>query len=322
MVAQEPNATTQEKKEKPQRPQLPLVSENELVLVKIVPKLIDAHMLRSTADRLFGRRFYVGEVMAGARGPVQNILSVGNTIVVYDTKDRIRTITQGLAELEQAAGVKETVALEPVEVLEYAPSHVSSDSLERAIRAYIGPTTRRTRSSTQVSSVDELNRIIVRGKASELGKVRDFITKIDVPKPQVSVTCWIVQGSTVAREGSRLPLPDELAKNLNKLVSFPHLNALGMGLVRTSVESGSSIKMSIELEGFGTADIDFRPESFDPKTGTLGIVNCKCSVQNKESRSRQTFTTSTSVAAGGYTVLGALGSRPIFVALKLGSAIQ
>ena len=98
-------------------------------------------------------------------------------------------------------------------------------------------------------------------------------------------------------------------------------NTLGMGLVRTCVEARRTIEMKIGLENFGSADIRLVPESFDSSTGTLYFGDCKCSVQSKEGM-KQTFNTRASVAGGTYTVLGALGSKPIFVVLRISSAGQ
>ena len=300
---------------------IPLIAENALTMSQYVPKTIDARTLSTSATRLFGRKFLVGAERHEARGPVNNILHIGNAVMVYDTKERVPAILSGLAELEAAGGQKERPPVEKTEVLEYSPRHVSANSLQQALQAYVGRSSRRTRGKAEISSVSDLNRIVVRGTGSDLTGIRKFIAKLDVPKPEVTVTCWIVQGTTVGQEEEgQPPLPGDLIKNLKKLVPFPHFNPLGMGLIRTSVAPEGSIEMTIDLENFGQADIDLNPEGFDPESGTLHIGRCKCSVMNKRMGSRQTFKTRASIKPGGYTVLGALGSKPIFVILQLSKA--
>ena len=73
-----------------------LIPEDQLVLKQYVPKGIDPRELSSVGMRIYGRSFFVGKDRGTARGPIKNILSLGNAVVVYDTPDRVITILKGL----------------------------------------------------------------------------------------------------------------------------------------------------------------------------------------------------------------------------------
>ena len=83
------------------------------------------------------------------------------------------------------------------------------------------------------------------------------------------------------------------------------------------------IALSVNLQDGGRTELLLTTRGFDIGSNTLHLDRCTCQISlgrvdpRKPQVPMQSFTTQVSLKSGEYTVLGALGSQPIFIVLKV-----
>jgi len=178
-----------------------------------------------------------------------------------------------------------------------------------------------------IAMVEDRSLVVVRETGGTLVEIQSLLDRIDVPEPQVMLTFYAIQGTTEEPDGG--PLPEELTKNLERLLPQYRFEALGLAMIQTSAAAGREVSLRIDAGGTDGFEVQFRPVAFDEKTSSLTIERCSVArdvyqtanvggvMQTQGVRSERLFTTNTILRGGEYTVLGATGADPVFVVIRL-----
>jgi hypothetical protein len=163
-----------------------------------------------------------------------------------------------------------------------------------------------------VTRVEAPDRLVLRDTPDNVKAMLDLIERIDVPAPQLMVHCWLLHG--VDRESGG-DLPRELTDSLKKLVPFAGFERQSLAVLRTSIVAGQEQELSGEFER-GDERLRFQlkliPAGYDPRTQLLTLSRASF-----QASTGQEFATAAVVKMGEYVVLGAAGSDPIFVVLRV-----
>ena len=306
---------------------------DSLTIAQYAPEHVDADRMFQFAINMLARKFLVTDRGVEGGQLTQNMNLLGDTIIVYDEPKNVERILAQLKELDRAPKPRslETVNLT---TFEYRPRYVSLDVIEEALRPFQrqitidpGSPARNPSMAMNISTVDERSLVVVRETAKTVVEIQSLLDRIDVPEPQVMLTFHAIQGTTEEPEGG--PLPEELTKNLERLLPQYRFESLGLAMVQTSAAAGREVLLSIDAgddEGF---EVQFRPVAFDEKTSSLTIERCSVAREiyadvstaagsgRQRMRTDRLFSTSTILRGGEYTVLGATGADPVFVVIRL-----
>lgn len=291
------------------------------------PREVDADDLLRAASSMFGRSFYVDDLPKTGR-PLQNIFVVGESIAIFDTRDRVKAVLQALPEMEKAAtppaGKSEELYTETIQV-----QHVRVDRLLNALSAYrrnIQTNARARPGSRMASNVapninyhEESNTLVVRDTAENIAAIKNLVGRMDVPSAArqevaVTFTCHILRASDKP-DDSRLPR--ELVQNLQRLVGQDYFQDLGTTVLRARTNT-HEIQARLTLEDLHQASLQMR--NLRRSGSDIDINSVTFQIQKDPSQgspaTNYSIETSTSVTIGQYTVLGAFGKRPYFLVIR------
>jgi len=268
-------------------------------------------------DALVGlgrRRYYVRNEDGSVTGPVDNVRGFGDssTLVIYDLPEQIERITAILADLERATSAGATQE-EVLQVAEYTPRSVSVNSLCSSLQPFLREiAVPGSHSISNINFVEEPARLVLRDTPENLKQMLACLERVDVAAPQFVVKCWLLGGSEQDTPGD---LPPELVDNLRRLVPFGRFQPVSMALLRASLGAGQKQELRGEFQR-GSAKERFQleliPGGFDSRTQALSFERCAF-----EATTGQQFSTAAVVDLGEYVVLGAAGSDPLFVVLRV-----
>ncbi|MEW6074427.1 MAG: hypothetical protein AB1726_17765 [Planctomycetota bacterium] len=303
--------------------QFPVVDESELTIWQFAPRFREAETLYKFAGQSLARNYEVERRGGSGSTIVANMSLLGDTIVLYDVPEQVKRISSMLQELDVAPRVELTT-------FEYHPRYVAISSLSGALRSYqrhIVLTDAHGQSrADNIAWMQDRSVVIVRDTKEAVAEIQALLARIDVPEPQVTITCWVIRGG---KEGSGAGLPAELTENLARLVPELRFTAAGFALIRTAAAPGRPVELHIEGTGADTYDLAFVPSAYDPKMGSLTIDQCQLKHRRIEtapasegrpaqfSAATELFTTNTILRGGEYTVLGATGTEPVFLVVRL-----
>jgi len=260
------------------------------------------------------RRYFVRNADGSITGPVDNVRGFGNsgTLVIYDLPDRIEHITAILKDLERAttAGVGQE---EVLEVAEYTPRSISVNSLYGSLQPFLREiAVPGSHSVANITLIQEPARLVLRDTPENLRQMLACLERVDVAAPQFVVKCWLLGGSEQDTPGD---LPPELVDNLRRLVPFGRFEPVSMALLRASLGAGQKQQLRGEFQRGGEKqrfELELIPGGFDSRTQSLSFERCAF-----EATTGQQFATAAVVGLGEYVVLGAAGSDPLFVVLRV-----
>ena len=315
----------------PQAPQLPTI--DELTAVAFTPRHLNGTQIYNAAIGMYGRNILV-RVARGTEDFSRFIL-VGHSLIVRDTSDRALEIVNELRALEDeiatAEGVGQRQNGELLVSREYAPRYVDAEALFDAL----GPLRRAL--STKDGVVVTENVSVFAGQALHVHDTRErvaeimaFLERLDKPAAQASIAVLVIAGNNSGSSSAELPA--ELVENLAKLVPMSGFELLSTGLLRGSVRK--PMELATEFGDSQTYRVGLLPEAFDAAQGeialrefTFGYESPRTEAtetpdgavveQRRRGTRRQSFSTSATLRDGEYTVLGAVGSDPIFVVLRM-----
>ncbi len=287
------------------------VAAAELKTYWFTPAHAQPHEIEKLAARLYGRTLWVKDRGTDA-GPVQNIQRLGDTIVIYDTEEYAQRLGEALHGMDEAAkreAEQQGHVIPEIVVAHWAPEHVGLNTAFSALNSFRRNTMMSDDFGTQqvpnIAIVSDVGQLVLRDTSAHVEQMIKVLERIDVPEQQLYVTCLVIRGgpSDVA---SAMPVPEEVTRNLSKLVPFDEFSFLSMGVVRTSaLAENLGINMD---EGF---KLHLRNHGYD-EVGRRLTAECSFT-----SRSGQSFETRTTIRSGEYTVLGASGGNPLFAVLKI-----
>ena len=299
----------------------------DLVMKYYRPASVDASSIAAAAYGIYGRSHTVQE--DGGSRKVRNLQQVGSSILVVESPAKIEAVLQGLAEMEKAYVGKAAPNMR-LENFEYTPRFVSLDDLNSALHSHIHKIFVNTTSGptrvVNISFVRGRNLMVVRDSESAIAKIRKILERIDVPKQQVTITCYLIEGKSEQVESA---LPKELTGNLANLTPYKGFDLVTMGMIRTTANANRPVDLSMSGGKTMSCDMTMSTLAWDPRSKTLSIeqltfkatsltqAGVEAGGAGRMERTVQSFSTSTTLPANEYTVLGAFGSRPFFVVLKL-----
>ena len=277
----------------------PLVSASELVLERYSVQHVESEALLDIARRLVGRAYRVRENPVSE--PMLSLRQLGDVIVLYDTKREVERARALLTSLDVPREPwRESLDGAPVE---YRPRFVSLKTVERTLVDLVA----------QVNVVPERGLVVMVDSQPNIDAALELLGRIDVAERQVLITCQLVEvgGSTQG-----VPLPKDLADNLQKLLPQSTFTQIGMAMLKTSAGSQDAVSVQIETPD-ARYGVSFTPIAFDVATGALTISGCRLVEDTGEEEPRQLFQTHTILRGGEYTVLGATGATPRVLVVRV-----
>ena len=285
----------------------------------------DIHQLTNTLHGLFGRRLRI--VMEdGSQRSARNISIYGRSLILQDTPAMIGKIKKTLVLLQQE---NRSAARDDLVVVEYKTRFISIHDANNALE----PLSRRVATSSpgmvgspgvirttgNISCLNERSPLIRRDTQDQVDRMLALLKRLDQPKAQLLISCTLVQGTDGAEEARATKLVPEELRSLSPYRKF---HIISTGVLRTTAGPGNKAELSM-MGGRGeSARISLQPTAWDPNTGTLALANVNVNIQSiknavEPANTRQTFSTSTSITRDEFVVLGAFGTNPVFVILKL-----
>lgn len=289
----------------------PLLSMEEVSLGQYTPEHVDADELEELAGGFVGREFFVKERGGYASDPVPNIRLLGRSLVLFDTAEYQKRILETLRELDQPGNRRERPPAEPLVEFEYRPRFLSMDGVLQSLGNFLRQVTDGESYFDNIGFSRERGVLVVRESAARGEEIRALLARIDVPQPQVVISCQLVRGT--AGRGEDVGLPAELSTNLRKLVPGYSFEAVGFALLQSSAAPGGEVMLKLETSVEADYQLSFLPVAFDEEQSSLSVAKCKLT----RSTGELIFTTDTMFRGGEYTVLGASGTDPDFVVVRV-----
>ena len=295
-----------------------IVAASDLQLGYFIAKHADADDLQEAVQGMGTRQFYARNADGSVNGPVTNVRRFGGmTLVIYDLPERVAQVMKFLENLDDVAGqadaAREHEDEQPLELAEYVPRNVPLNSLATALKPFvriIGAGA--SEPARNVTYVESPARIVLRDTADNIKLMQELLERVDLPAPQLILNCWLLRGTD---QDSDSGLPSDLVDNLRRLVPFRGFAKVSMAMLRASVSGGQEQRLRGRFQGDDGEqrfELTLVPAGYDTRTQTLTLQQCKF-----ESSTGQEFSTAAVVKLGEYVALGAAGSDPLFVVLRV-----
>lgn len=288
-----------------------LVHTRELVTHFMTPQHLDARQAADLAMKIYGRNFYVVEHGGFQSNGVSNLHVLGRSILIHDTEERAQAIGQALHALDIQAQdeVDAQPSLGALRILGWTPRHIDLQSAWNAIshrRAEVVARDDRGAGVTlqNLTLMDGLGRIVIQDTPDRVASILAVLEAVDVPDPQLLLTCLILAGTDDATRADP-ELPADLAQDLSRLVPFDHFERVAFGAVRTSGRAES-----IELQLNESFRLRLEPDAYDDAEGIM-------TARVRAMGDRAGFDARTTLAADEFTVIGAAGEQPLFTVVRL-----
>ena len=287
---------------------------SELSIQRYDPTHVSATMMHHIAQGIVGRSFYLKE-RGGVRGqPIDNMVQMGDSLLLYDTADYLARMQ---AALEAIDVLQETERPEPDDervTFHYTPRHMSMSDLLSIVEGM----------SSYMTMARERHVLVVHDRQSVVNEIKTLLAEVDVPVEQVLVTAYLVRGwnSTVEASGSKATgpgLPADLKEHLGRLVPGLEFESAGFAMLQTAVLPSRNGQVGLQLIDVGQGaefSLSFAPTAYDSQTGSLSVEDCSLTALT-QSGTQRIFSTNTVFRGGEYTVLGATGAKPMFVIVRL-----
>lgn len=279
---------------------------------------------RGDLDELFDwayRSFLRDVTPATAEGEEQtaeNLFLMGDSIVVYDTDAYAARVLAALAEMDTAwHESSDPYELPDYETYEYSPRYLPVDATLRALEQYehsiyVEDGAGGVAENANIRLLRERGLILIVDLPAQVARMRALLQRIDVPQPQILITCYLARGAD--SPGAGVPLPADLTGHLAHLVPYPEFTGLSVGLLRTAAAPGQEISIALPVGPNEVYQLEARTGAYDRESGSLTLDTCAFT----EVSTHQTiFRTGTSLARDEYTVIGASGDTPLFVVLQV-----
>jgi hypothetical protein len=299
----------------------PTFTADQLVLRYYSPQVADSRSVASVMERFYRRDFYVKAEDGSVSGPVRNIQSFGESVMIYDTPEFVERVLEAMRSLEEATtrDPNNPAGSRPTElaVVEYSPRYQPVNNLYRLLDPFrkdivVGfldthPRGTQAQIARNITVLEEPATLVLRDTPEAVEEMVGMLKRMDQPAPQVLISVWLLRGSHEPQQGQ---LPDDLVRNLSNLVPFPGFTRESIGVLRSSVIAGQAMTILGDMDDDRFL-LKLIPGGYDVDARQLAITDCEFNA------GQQGFSTSTVVSAGEYTVLGATGSNPVFVVLQV-----
>lgn len=287
--------------------QPPVFSITELSIERYTPANIPAGQLEDLARGMIGREFYLDERGGRTGPPIENMSLIGDTILLYDTVEYLDRMLASLKAMDTPGESQELQEQDPLVTFHYTPRYLSIKDTWSLLDGL----------TNNITVAKERSILVVRDYDSRVREIEALLERVDVPMEQILVTAYLVR-ATGGAEGA-VPLPADLREHLGKLVPGMSFEVAGFAMLQTAVLPASGTGLQLTLTASDAQDdfrLSFKPTAYDTKTGSLSVESCSLQEFTNHGPT-MVFSTSTLLRGGEYTVLGASGAQPIFVAVRL-----
>ena len=336
------------------------VAPEELAVTPFTPKVFPVGELFETAVALYGNSITVlaapNESVGAFSGlkTVPHFVMLGDLLLIRDTPDFTSKIVGTLtmleteeakrrkaeknaqdtqtAEEEKAMNAAEREELLATETWEVRPRYVEFETLAQALKPFertvdlvkTGGTTWRM---SNLNALREGNLILVNETPRRMSDLKDLVSRIDRPLPQMMITVTLL---TVADSPEEVEsLPKELEQNLKVLFPAPGFETISIGALRCAMQTGKQCELRTDLDD-GSWSLSFFPQGYNPETSEFSVTHCnftrttlpRANAHAGRPSTTQSFTTSLTFRAGEYVVLGGVGEVPTLVVLRAQSVTQ
>lgn len=291
-------------------PRADLPSTSAVQVLPYRPRHVDPGELFQVAQQLMRTELVLFDEESGVAVRRPNLQRLGDTLLLYDLPASLQRHVALLRQLDVAPESAERG--DELVVHDYRPRFLSGDAIVESLQHRY----RSTRGAPRISFVRERGVVVLQDTPEGIEEVRALLTRIDVPKPQLLLTAYLVAES--ADPESR-PLPADLEQGLAALTGITELRMAAMGMVRTSVDLDQSLSLLLQPSRRGDSmELSLRLSAYDPATGTLTLSRCALvgGAGSGPNEGKTVFETSTVVKGGEYTVLGAAGADLLFAVLR------
>ena len=292
-----------------QEPDYP--TSDQLVMAQYEPVNIGIGDLYDVAKDMVARKMRVRDEVTGEilSHPTMQIL--GDKILIYDVEAGKQRALKVLTELDHS--FEPTTKPQKTRVVrEYATRFISLGTAYESLRSFRESWTSQSGISiNNVSMVEERSTLVLHDMQPRVDDMLAMLARIDTPSPQVLLTCYLVAAHGSA-DGATVP--KDLETGLKQITGMETVHRQAVGMIRTSVQAQDRLTILLESDDFGTHELALRPAAYDPESRMLSFSECAL-LKSTESGIETLFRTSTSVPGEEFTVIGAVGSDPLYVVL-------
>ena len=308
--------------------------EGDRVMVQsFAPTVFNAEDPRLAANQLFGETITITEAQVGGRtersgfATVPHFVVLGSLLIVRDTPDATPVILKTLRDLEAAEAKRQKEVQDTMDAaerrnqdepaaaiasLELRPRHVSFQTLFTALQPF-------QRDAGSLIGVERSNLIVVRDTPKRLAELKEFVARIDRPRPQVAIHVMLVQ-TLRNTDTNDSKLPPDLVHSLQAMLPGQYFDEVAVGMLRCSMQSDQECTLDMNFAQGGSWNLSFVPEAYDPDSGQISLTRCRFHLEGPRRGGQdprvQQFETNLTVTAGEHVALGAVGEEPIFVVLR------
>ena len=301
----------------PQPPGPIVQSLGELVTASFRPERVDAERLEDLLHGMIGRSYFVTERGGLQSEPVDNIWRLGDQILIHDSRgyvERVLELCRTLDQLESAAPASTVLT-----TLELRPRYVTIETALEALRPFGRLVEVDGQRRDNIHAVLERSLLVVRDTAENLAEMTAVLERVDQPRPQVLFTCTLLAAGEPQPRDPALPVPQDLAQHLDRLLPGVRFSPIGFSVLRSSVAPGAEVRIRIEGARGVAYTIEMRPVAYDPETGALTVSSCELHSQQSDGTYVEEFGTSAVFRRGESTVLGSTGDAPVFLVVRVES---
>ncbi len=251
----------------------------------------------------------------GSFGKVPSVSATQGLLLLRGSADSIQAMQKVLAQID----VEPAVADDAVRTLVYLPKHVGVQNLIQAL-APLRRTVTLVHADGSIQAFENVavpegtGRLVLRDHPEALAHLVGMLTAFDVARPEVLLSCYVVQRLEGPPVADGIAITPELQKELDIIHPGGSFHILGLGGVMLTAGVETPVSIEMDLETFGTCELDLSPGPFDTETRVLTIERCQFMHRQVEV---QSFTTRAALHADHYIPLGAIGDDPLYVFIRI-----
>ena len=301
-------------------PGLATVPAEQLQMTTYVAKTVPAQVLYPVVEQFHGRRFVIEG--GSDQDAMRNLQLLGDALLIYDSPEVTQRILETLEriDVDQHGNTRPRQLMDAdLEVAEFTPRHMSVGSLFDLLGAFRRPYFVRgadgeTQQVHNLFMSQQQGLLVARDTPENIATMRELVRRVDVAPPHVTVTCLVLRAGN---GGGDARLPQELVVHLSELVGTSDFERVTMGLLTTAVATGSE-KLRLSMPGptpQSECRLELHTEAYDADGPSVTFTSVEFMQSGGSS-----FSTRATLRAGEWLVLGAAGSDPLFVVLRLTEA--
>ena len=292
----------------------PPVVDIDLMTLEFVgaPEGLDSSSLSAIIE-LYRRNIFVKDKDGSVTGPVSDVQDSRAGFFLYDALDYVALVKGAVAK---AAASMPKQPEQPLRIATYVPRYVGVEQLAAAIeplrRKVLVPAAPGLPADDQpnTSFHSQPALILVQDTREQVDRILALLAQVDQPSPQFMVQC-LVLGTSMSADDTVAPLPSDLTDNLHRLLPYRSYPTLATALVRASIQPGEEQTLQGKLSTGANFGLTLLPGGVDLDKRQVSLQRLRFQAEG------QSFETSAVIALDEYAVIGAAGSNPYLVVLRV-----